>query len=151
MSDPQVLIELSGGSVSLVRSSVPLRVVILDGDIPDDWEGERVYYQGSSYQKVECDTEVDDALDIDKEVSKDLPKTRFTFAVGEMGPSSDGDAGEYWLASVVRTCEGEPYLCDIDAARLQLLGELKAEGKVLGEQLAFVVFMGSEDTHEELS
>ena len=76
---------------------------------------------------------------------------RMTFAIGNMGPSSDGDSGEYYLASIVRPKPAE-YLLNLSLrewAEAQMLDALEAQGQLLGEHLAFVTFMGSEEEVNE--
>lgn len=74
---------------------------------------------------------------------------RFTFAVGAIGPSSDGDSATYWLVSVTAPALRGPEdldADDIEAAREQLITELAiVNGQRLGEQLAFIVFISAEE------
>lgn len=76
-------------------------------------------------------------------------QVRYTFAVGQMGPSSDGDGGSYYLTSIERP---DPGLSDTEErgwAEGQLLEELEEQGDHLGESVAFVVYMGKEDVLED--
>ena len=80
-----------------------------------------------------------------------MNKLRLTFAIGSIGPSSDGDVGGYYLASIVREDPSEALTNQTlrDWAEGQMLDELEAQGDYLGEAIAFVAYMGSEEEYEE--
>lgn len=75
--------------------------------------------------------------------------TRMTFAVGTIGPCSDGDAGTYVLESLVRELPSQdifhPNYSVRDWAEARMLDELEKQGDVLGQDIAFVAFLGNED------
>ena len=80
-----------------------------------------------------------------------MNKLRLTFAIGSIGPSSDGDVGGYYLTSIVREDPSETLTNQTlrDWAEAEMLDELEAQDNFLGEDIAFVVYMGSEGEYEE--